>query len=297
LVFGANDTVVLLGKPWDTSKFIGCLQAQKLKQDFRVVNLVYDLIPSFLPQVFGKPLPRDYTCYMFEALSLSDQVLAISESTKKDVARFCELENLKQPATSVIRLGDRPTQEDTGATPNQRLVGKDFILCVGTVEVRKNHALLYAAYKQGCRQGLKLPKLVIVGGKGWYTGDITYQIQNDPELKDLVEIEHHVDDRQLKWLYQNCLFTVFASVYEGWGLPIAESLGYGKVAIASDSSSMPEIASDLIDYFSPYDASGCLKLITKYQDKATRLKKEAQIKKSYKPTSWDQTYQQVAKLI
>jgi glycosyltransferase involved in cell wall biosynthesis len=93
------------------------------------------------------------------------------------------------------------------------------------------------------------------------------------------------------------LFTIFPSVYEGWGLPVAESLNYGKVSISSDSSSMPEIAGNLIDYFSPYDAASCLSLMIKYQDKATRLKKEKQITQSYKTTSWDLTYQQVTKLI
>ncbi|MDB5184904.1 MAG: glycosyltransferase [Candidatus Saccharibacteria bacterium] len=294
--FQKADIVVILGKPWDTMTFIDVLRDQKTAQPFKLVHLVYDMIPTFLPQVFGQPLPANYTKYMFEALALSDRVIAISKSTKQDVARFCREELLQTPKTTVVRLGDTPnglTVLEDKYAPSGLKPGS-FILCVGTIEVRKNHALLYAAYKEAQLRDLPMPTLVIIGSRGWYTGDVIYQFQHDPLLRHSVKILHGLSDEQVDWLYGNCAFTVYPSVYEGWGLPVAESLAKGKVCIASHASSMPEIAGDLIEYFSPYDAPACLALIQKYLSVDVRRAKEAEIQAKYKITSWDKTFAQVA---
>ena len=295
--FKTNDTVLILGKPWDTMPFIDNLRSQKLTNNFRLVHLVYDMIPVFLPHAFGKPLPQNYTNYIFEALSLSDHILAISKSTAKDIKKFCDLQHMPSPPATVIRLGENVVAAVDKAYKIEDLKTSEFILCVGTIEVRKNHVLLYTAYKEALRNGIKVPPLVIVGGIGWYVNDVVYEFTHDPELKHLVKIMNRVDDVQLSWLYRNCKFTVYPSVYEGWGLPIAESLAYGKVCISSDTSSMTEVAGDLIDYFSPYDSAACARLIETYLDDKQRTAKETQIRSSYSSVTWDHTYEQVKKVL
>jgi glycosyltransferase involved in cell wall biosynthesis len=193
-------------------------------------------------------------------------------------------------------LGDDFAQA-TPRKPGIDVKEGEYILCVGTIEVRKNHQLLYTAYKLGLSKGLRMPKLVIVGGKGWYTSDVLFEFAHDPQMKDLVYIMHHANDNELKWLYENCKFTIYPSVYEGWGLPVAESLAYGKLCVSSNVSSMPEIAGGLIDYFSPYDSGECLEAIEKYINDENLLKKEAEIKKVYKTNSWDQTFEQTQKIL
>ena len=277
--------------------FVDELRKQKLEAKFKLAHLIYDMIPIFLPHVFGKPLPKNYTEYMFEAISLSDQLMAISESTKKDIKRFCDEELLSYPNTSVIKLGGSFSGEQSEDDQFSELASSDFVLCVGTIEIRKNHILLYTAYKEGLRRGFQMPKLVIVGGIGWYTGDVLYEFQNDPEMKDRVIIKNNTTDKELDWLYKNCKFTIYPSVYEGWGLPMAESLAYGKMCLASDSSSMKEIASDLIEYFSPYDSAALLELIIKYLDQETLSKKEDEIRKYYKSNTWDQTFKDLLSVI
>jgi glycosyltransferase involved in cell wall biosynthesis len=98
----------------------------------------------------------------------------------------------------------------------------------------------------------------------------------------------------MSWLYQNCLMTVYPSLYEGWGLPIGESLHFGKLCLASDTSSMPEIAGGLIDYFSPYNADQLVDKITHYSNnKYELIAKEKAIKMSYKSNTWQQAYKQI----
>ncbi|HTE57626.1 MAG TPA: glycosyltransferase family 1 protein [Verrucomicrobiae bacterium] len=294
--FGADDIVLITGKAWDYRSFMEALRKDKLDQHFKIIQVVYDLIPIFFPHLFGLPLFKPYTQHMFEVGALSDGLLAISESSKRDMLNYCKGMLIPPPPIDVIRLGDDFAKVEPVKPGIKSLKPGNFILCCGTVEVRKNHQLLYTAYKEGFRRGLKLPKLVVVGGKGWYTGDVMYQFTHDPAFRDMVYIGGR-SDQELEWLYQNCLLTVYPSVYEGWGLPIAESLAHGKLCLASDTSSMTEIAGDLIEYFSPYDTVGCLELLQKYMDKPTLAKKEAQIQKTYQPVAWDHTFTQVKKFV
>lgn len=294
IIFGNNDIVLILGKPWDNPGLQNLLFKQK-QNGAKVVQVVYDLIISLYPHLHHPSLFGSYTRHMFGAVQISDLMLPISRSTNKDLKKFAKLLELPKPQTSIIRLGDDLGTVDTGmSSPSDKVLPGEFILCVGTIENRKNHTLLYQAYKLAAEQGIDLPKLVIVGGIGWLTGDIVYLIQHDLEIRDKILILNNVNDAGLSWLYQNCLLTVYPSLYEGWGLPVAESMAYGKVCLASNISSIPEIAGDLTEYFSPYNAEECLKLFRKYVlNKALLVKAEAEIKEKYKTTSWKRTYEQV----
>jgi glycosyltransferase involved in cell wall biosynthesis len=296
-IFKPNDTVLIMGAAWDRPALIEQLTLQKRSIGFKLYQVIYDLIPSLFPHLFGAALFEPYTQYLFEAASISDGLVAISESTKHDLKAFCKRLLIPVPPIGVIRLGDEFEQSEHPASPHADLESRNYILAVGTIEVRKNHALLYNVWKLAAERKITLPKLVIVGGPGWYTGDITYEFQRDPALKGLVYIMNRVDDNQLAWLYQNCLVSVYPSVYEGWGLPVAESLAYGKLALSSRASSMPEIAGDLIDYFSPYDTAECLAVITKYLEPDLLQQKEHEIAAKYGEHTWDTTFDQFDQFI
>jgi glycosyltransferase involved in cell wall biosynthesis len=299
VTFVKSDIVLILGKPWDNLDIQRTLTTLKLKNNFRLVQIVYDLIIPLQPHLHHESLFTQYTQHMFEAISASDLLLPISKSSAKDLKVFCERLNLTLPEVKVIRLGDDiQANRAVGLRnkPDARIKGR-FLLCVGTVEIRKNHTLLYYTYKLAAERGIELPQLVIVGASGWLSHDLQYLVKHDPAMKDKIVLLNKISDTGLSWLYQNCQFTIYPSMYEGWGLPIAESLAYGKVCIASHTSSMTEIANDLIDYFSPYDSAECLKAIEFYLDTNNRVDKEREIRSKYKPISWGNTYRQVLQSI
>ena len=142
-----------------------------------------------------------------------------------------------------------------------------------------------------------MPKLVIVGRMGWAAGDTLIAMKNDPLVRESILLMHDVGDRQLDWLYENCLFTIYPSIYEGWGLPIAESLSRGKLCLASSAAAMPEVAGDLIDYFSPFNASECLSLIERFLDPSALAAKVRRIREAYRPTSWDSAFLELEEAI
>lgn len=297
ITFHKNDTILILGKPWDNPGLQKQLTKSKAETGFKVVQVVYDLIISLYPHLHHPSLFKSYTQHMFGAVVVSDLLLPISKSSENDLFKFCGILNLPVPKTAVIRLGDEIEIDQITDKPGFDIDEK-FLLCVGTLENRKNHTLLYQAYKLANQKGIDLPQLVIIGGAGWLADDIKYLITHDPAMIGKIEILHGVSDSSLAWLYSNCLLTVFPSLYEGWGLPVAESMAHGKFCLSSSISSMPEIGGDLVGYFSPYDPNDFLQTLVKYTDNGRALMlKESNIKKHYKTTGWSQTYSQVKQYV
>ncbi len=300
IIFKKNDVYLLTAANdnWNLEGVVAILKEQKKINNIKIVHIIYDLIPIQFSQFFGSngQFSKRYTNYLFEIIKLSDQLIAISKSVKLNLLDFIKSTKLPNKPINVIRLGDE-------INPNQNFkfeindTDEPFILAVGTFEVRKNYLLLYMAYKLAEQEKIKLPKLIIVGKFGWLVENLNYLIKHDYLLEDKIIIKHNVSDEELSQLYKNCLFTVYPSIYEGWGLPIAESLAYGKMCLASSTSSMPEIAGQLIEYFNPYDAAYLLKLLEQYNDKDLLRKKELEIKNNYKITTWDKTAKQFYKFV
>lgn len=293
-IFSRKDTVLVIGSIW-TGNFAEDLVQAKNTDGFKLVHFSFDMIPSVLPGFVVDWLPDVFVEYHKSVFSHADAIISISESTAKDVKKFLQEHSIKnKPIIKVVRIGEGI---ETSEGKSVKDLKPGFLLSVSTIESRKNHTALFYMLQEARRRGVELPKIVIVGRNGWHTEDFRYIAEHDQIARDGIMIINDADDATLAWLYHNCLFTVFPSFYEGWGMPIAESLAYGKLCLSSDTSSMPEIAGDLIDYFSPYDTSALLEKVIKYLDARNLTVKETKIRQEYKPTSWNDTYQQVVKLI
>lgn len=284
-----NGKIIILAGLWDNLGYIGGVE--RLSKDHEIVHVVYDMIPiieqgfvvDYLPKVFGE--------YMYRILPLCSRVFAISEATAHDTEKVLKAQNLHVPPISTFRLGDDISRAKSSIRPSG--VEDRFILTVGTIEARKNHTLLYYAYKSLINQGKEVPDLVIVGKRGWHTDDFQYIVEHDAQVKNRIKILDKVTDSELRWLYESCLFTVTPSFYEGWGLPIAESLGYGKVTLSSNTSSMPEVGGKNADYFPPYSVDQLGLLINNYLDKNVRMKREEYVRMNYRQTSWEMSVNQL----
>lgn len=200
----------------------------------------------------------------------------------------------------MIRLGDEiKNRVDTNEVRGKIQNLHDFILTVGTVEHRKNHIVFLNAYRLLVSEGSKiLPLLVIVGREGFMNNNLVYQVEQDPLLKNKVIILNKVSDTELYYLYENCLFTAYPALYEGWGLPVAESLRHGKQCICSGTSSLLEIAPDITRFAHPLKASEWAKNIFDLYNTSAVLEEETnKVINNYKGTSWAETSAQLIKII
>ncbi|CNK32462.1 MULTISPECIES: glycosyltransferase [Yersinia] len=304
--FQKDDVLLVFGGAWiRNTHYLKDLRAFKLMFGVTLVTTVYDVIQHKLKFLFPEGVGDQFAVNCRQILSISDMVLTCSDQSRKDIVDFCLETQTPLCPISVFRLGDEAVYSNP--TPNielQRegltdLASDDkFVMFVSTIDVRKNHALLLMLWKGLISEyGDAVPKLVLVGGVGW-RGEEAISILNDnPTLKDKVLMLHGIEDSTLDWLYTNCLFTVFPSRYEGWGLPVAESCRYGKFCISSNAGSLPEVAPGHAEYIDPLDCIAWYKALQKYCFNPELLAEKTKLAQSYKPTYWHSTAKQVIESI
>jgi glycosyltransferase involved in cell wall biosynthesis len=210
------------------------------KKIARVVT-VHDLVWKYVPETM-RPLSRLLERYQMPlAVYSSDAVVADSIATAEAVKKEYSLEGDR---LSVVPLSANLTERlDYSEILHQLAIVPSYFLFVGTLEPRKNLVRLLTAYSQ-LENGLKeQTKLVIAGGKGWGGVDIT-QVITELGLTKFVRILGYVDDATLSALYSNAEFLAMPSLYEGFGLPLLESMVHGTPVLTSNNSSMPEVAGD-----------------------------------------------------
>jgi glycosyltransferase involved in cell wall biosynthesis len=284
--FAPGDCVLVLGRAWNDPAVLDLIRSEKNEsRQVRVVVLLYDLVPVLYPHLHALGVESSYRRYLEQVADVADAVFSISHATHQDWTQYLAENGLRVPASMVLRLGDDFASDATAAPPGIAF-DDDYLLYVATFEARKNHHLLYMTWKLAAERGVALPRLVMAGRIGWTTEDIRYLFANDPSLRDKVAMVHGVSDAELLWLYEHCLFAIYPSFYEGWGLPVAEALQLGKFVIASGNSAIPEIAGNLLDYFSPYNPDECLTTILRYLDRAALAEKEREVRARFVPRSW-----------
>jgi glycosyltransferase involved in cell wall biosynthesis len=278
-----------MGLDWDQKDLV-YLYEQKRNLGFKVVLFCYDVIPVKFPHLCVGDVAASFGSYFANLAWCADKVLCISECSQNDLKALLGELGTPLPNMSVIKLGCQLplVATDVIASDVAALLGQRFVLFVSTIERRKNHETLYRAYTRLVEAGeANLPLLVFVGMPGWGVNDLMADLRLDPRTKDLIKLLHHVNDADLARLYQHALMTVFPSLYEGWGLPVAESLAAGKCCLASSVASIPEVGGDLVDYVDPWDVPAWAeRLLWYFNNPSLVANKEAQIKVSYQPMSW-----------
>lgn len=205
----------------------------------RVVALGYDCIPIASAEAvpdFGSEVFAKYLA----ALKYADTIIGISSSATAEFrgfGRMLDAQGLPRPTVVECMLPvDAPA-----AAADVRPADPPLVLCVGSHGPHKNHlAVLYAA-EVLWREGRRF-ELCFVGGSGWMSEDFDARVRHLRTIGRSLSVPSGVPDSELWNLYQRARFTVFPSLHEGFGLPVAESLHFGTPAITSNFGSMREIA-------------------------------------------------------
>ena len=212
---------------------------------WRLAVILHDLLPNNEPAVFPLGIPDAHEAYL-RVVARADFVLAVSDFTAAGWRRFLEEKALTVPPTAVCTPGADTCTRTRGIGPRQFDPGGPMrILCVSGVRPRKNHRTLLAAFARAMAVRPDLPlELVLVGVPQLFNED------NVPEAVRSFMNEHPGKVHWIEWveysalrrLYEECDFTVFPSVLEGWGMPIVESLWFGRPCICTDFGAMAETA-------------------------------------------------------
>jgi glycosyltransferase involved in cell wall biosynthesis len=304
--FCPDDIIVVFGGAWiRNSNYLRTLHSIKKLYRVAIVTTIYDVIQHKLQYLFPEGVGLEFSVNCKNIISISDHVLTCSEQSRLDIIDFCLETQTPLCPVSIFRLGDEAVHTDyatnielaseglTGLEP-----GDKFVLFVSTIDIRKNHSLLLMLWKGLIDEyGAAVPKLVLVGNLGWRGEEAINLLKRTPILHHKVLLLHGVKDSSLDWLYKNCLFTVFPSYYEGWGLPVAESCRYGKFCLASNAGSLPEVAPGHAEYIDPLDCIGWYKALQKYCFDREALAEKNRLAAHYQPTDWHQTAGQVVQAL
>ncbi len=301
--FKNGDSILFAGTAWEYKNINDEIFSLKKNIKLSIYIICHDIIPIKFPhlclQAKGVSANEMFLPYFLGMTKIADHVFCVSKSTEADYRKFTEKMRLVCPKTSVVTEGShivQPAEFKPPVSVIQEFLKSEFILFVSTLERRKNHECIYKAILYLLESGFEnLPKFLFVGKPGWSVDELLSDLKLDLRIKDHIVLMHGItDDHDLKFLYEKALFSLYPSFYEGWGLPVAESLNYGKMAIVSSTSSMPEVGHDFVDYIHPYDTLGWANRIAFYLNNRDELaKKEKYIRENYKKNSWEDFCKQI----
>lgn len=294
-VIAAGDVLLSLGASWPIAGHAEAAAALR-RRGVTVLRMIYDLIPVIKPQWVDEATVRQVTGWARNLLTASDHVLTISEFSRSEIEAYCAESRFPAPPTTVVRLGDELESCDDQTPPLPRFVPRrPFFLCVSTLDIRKNHRLLYDAWQVlAARDPDGCPDLVCLGVPHLFVAELMREIRQDRAVNGRIHLLHGIEDAELAWYYRHCAATIYPSRYEGWGLPVAESLGHGRLCLASNATSIPEISRDLPEFFDPLDTHGLVALVERTLREPEWVRaREAEIRGRFVATPWTHTAGQV----
>ncbi len=293
-----GDVLLVLGAPWNRERYGDMARWLRDERRMRFGVLVHDLVPVRHPEWCHRGVPRMFREWYADVLPFCDVVFANSRHTAADVTAWTREGGIVlNGPVQVLPIGSGfGAAAPARAMPGLPAPGS-YVLFVSTLEARKNHALLFRiwsklldAVAEGARSAESVPDLVFAGRIGWLVADLLAQLENTRWLAGRIKFVADPDDAELRALYAGCLFTVFPSWHEGWGLPVTESLALGKPCVSSDAASLPEAGGTWCRYFDPGSVGSAYAAVSAVlDDRAGLAAWEAEIRAGFVPVPWTRT--------
>lgn len=224
----------------------------------KVVITVHDLSFIRYPQ-FTEPKNLKFLKKIFtRSLERADHIITVSEFSKNELMDIYKVPSEK--ITPVLlgvddKFRQTHSENNINVFKEKYKTGDKYILSLGTLEPRKNIPTLIKAFDLMCEKNPDTPyNLVLTGMKGWLYEEIFASIKNKA-TKDKIIFTGYIDDDELPLIYQGASLFVCPSFYEGFGLPVAESMAAGVAVITSTAGSLVEVGGDATVKFNPEDAT------------------------------------------
>lgn len=263
-----------------------------LKKDLFKIIFVHDLIYITRPGTMKKSAFIADSFFVPNAIRRADLIICASKSTYNDIQKFFP-KFIKK--VNVIPLAS--PLEKVKSSKNILKIPNKYILCVGTIEPRKNYINILKAYSKLTKKIRNEYSLLIIGNKGWGNINIHNAIENLSISKN-VFVKDYVTDEYLKMIYQNAYCLLFPSLYEGFGFPIIEAHSLGLPAIISSNSSMPEVGENGSLIVNPKSSNSILFALKKIiLDKSLRNDLSQKAIENAKNYSWDRVSREFFKVL
>ena len=258
----------------------------------RKLVTVHDLSYVRVPECFPAPLLNYLNRAVPQSVARADMILADAASTQRDLI---DVYRVPPEKIRVLYSGVDPrfhpnVSVESRARVRELTHSKPYLLSVSTIQPRKNYVRLIEAFAKITSDKLPITdlQLVISGAKGWMF-EAVFQAVERLNLRDRVLFPDFVSDDDLPALYAGATLFVYPSLYEGFGLPVAEAMACGAPVVSSNASSLPEVGGDAVLYFDPRNVDAIAETIRRaLSDESLQNDLRARGIAQAKKFSWDQ---------
>jgi glycosyltransferase involved in cell wall biosynthesis len=261
----------------------------------RFVCLIHDLIPIEFPE-YALPGQNDKHRRRIEtAAALADAVIVNSTVTREGFAPYLARAG-RAPPVVVAPFGvNSPAVLPVEPSP----VKAPYFVCIGTIEARKNHLLLLNLWRQlAVELGDAVPRLFLIGQRGWETENAIDMLERCPALRGVVFERKNVPDDEAARLAQGARALLLPSFAEGFGFPLVEALALGVPVLCSNLAALRENGGDVPEYLDPLDGLGWRSAVIDYALPASP-RRAAQLRRlsGWRAPSWQDHFAAVEALI
>lgn len=263
-----------------------------------VTLVVYDLIAFnklARPQRRAQLVER---ATLKRAVAKASRIVAISESTAGDLAaRYPEAKAKTDLAYPGVDPAFRDQPEAELRNLRERFKLRDFILCTGTIEPRKNLVRLVKAYSYLPENLRERYPLLLVGKLGWQHQEV-FDTVTKTRMGSFVRHVGYVSDEDLAGLYSAATVFAYPSLYEGFGMPVVEAMAAGTPVVTSNISALPEAAGTagiLVDPLSSKRIAAAVRELLESPARHAELVAAGHIQA--RKFSWEKTAEQVHRSI
>lgn len=258
-----------------------------------LLTTVHDLSVLHYPQHHPEYRVRFYQQHFSRTLN-SAKIITSSQSTRRELLEY--FPQLEARTTTVYLAHNdfySPQPKGCGLSTVRRFVQKPFLLCIGSIEPRKNIENLLRAY-QIIRRKHDVA-LLLAGGLAWKYQPVL-RLRKQLQLHDVI-FTGYLQESELRDLYNEAELFVFPSLYEGFGLPPLEAMSCGTPVAMSQSASLPEVGGTAASYFNPHspeDMANTIELVLSQPE--LRAKMSAAGLQQAQHFSWDKTVRRMIEI-
>src|SRR6202140_2679583 len=229
---------------------------EMLPRECASVVTLHDLAFLFYPEGLTRAKRVYHRIFTTRSLRRATAIIAVSNSTKEDAVKLVGIAPVRiQTVYTCIdeRFSNVITNEEKQTFCREHGLDGGYLLYLGTLEPRKNIPTLLEAFKELREVYSRKEKLALVGGKGWLYDEIFAKAQGLGLGSEVLFPGYVSNEEQLLWYHGASAFA-YPSLYEGFGLPVAESLACGVPVVTSNVSSLPEAGGDTALIVDPLDS-------------------------------------------
>lgn len=199
---------------------------------------LHDMIPLDFPDLVRADTPARFQARTRAAMAYADQIICNSAHTAVRVAHHAP-DLSARPDCLVAHLGVSVPDRVAAASPRD-----PYFICVGTIEPRKNHAFLFEVWQRLADRGGRIPRLCLVGARGWQNDDVFRLLDSSPLMGRYITEYAALPDREMFRLMAGAAALLFPSHEEGFGLPALEARALGVPVICSPIPVFRELLRD-----------------------------------------------------